>query len=275
MSRLFGFVINDAQRVACALHPAREALVTASAPEGWGLALYQGGEVLLQRHPKPLVGALDFYRAARDHRTDYLVGQVREPGTPAKLDNTQPFRFRSWVFARSGEVHPGHAALLDKVPDFLRRNIRGQDPTEGLFYLFLSFLHDANRMDDPNMKVTDAATALASALAIADKLVVDAGGQPPAANLVTTNGRILLAVRSGKPLWARQTNGINDCSHCADTTGDGRADRRRVNHEHVRALLLCSEPEKLPEGFEEIPDGMIVGVNRELVKTLTPIRPPA
>src|SRR5512144_631490 len=98
MSRLFGFVINDAQRVACALYPARETLVAASAPEGWGLASFQGGEVLLQRHPKPVVGALDFYRYAREQRTDYIVGVVRDAGTAAKLDNTQPFRFRSWVF---------------------------------------------------------------------------------------------------------------------------------------------------------------------------------
>src|SRR5262249_25554195 len=160
--RLFGFVINDAQRVACALYPAREALVVASAPEGWGLASYQGGEVLLQRHPKPVVGPLDFYRAAREQRTDYMVGHVRDGGTPAKLENSQPFRFRWWVFARSaaassspGAGQPGAAGVLEHVPDFLRRNIRGQDPAEILFHLFLSFLHDANRLDDPNVKPND------------------------------------------------------------------------------------------------------------------------
>ena len=195
MSRLFGFVINDAQRVACALHPARDILLSASAQEGWGLACYQGGEVLLQRHPKPVAGPLDFYRHAREQRTDYLVGHVRDPGTPAKLENTQPYRFRSWVFARSGAPQPGAAAVLAQVPDFLRRNIRGQDPAEGLFYLFLSFLHDSNRMDDPNIKVADVASALRSAVAIADQKAIEAGAAPAPANLVATAEIMNVALR--------------------------------------------------------------------------------
>ncbi len=274
MSRLFGFVINDAQRVGCALYPAREALIAASAPEGWGLASYQGGEVLLQRHPKPVTGALDFYRYAREQRTDYLVGHVREPGTPAKLDNTEPFRFRQWVFARSGGTKLGTAAVLEQVPDFLRRNIRGQDPVEVLFHLFLSFLHEANRLDDPNMKVADGARALGEALAIADKATVDAGGTPAAANVMATNGRILLAVRSGRPMWAQTIRGIADCPVCAEAAGESlRGDRRRFPHEHLRSILLVSEPAHVPSGFEEIPDASIVGINRELEKTVLPLRP--
>ena len=273
MSRLFGFVINDAQRVACALYPAREALVVASAPEGWGLASYQGGEVLLQRHPKPVVGALDFYRAAREQRTDYLVGQVRDGGTAAKLENTQPFRFRSWVFARSGAAVAGNAGVLEQVPDFLRRNIRGQDPAETLFHLFLAFLHESNRLDDPNIRVADAASALARTVAIAEAAAVAAGGRAAAANLIATNGRVLLAAHAGLPMWMRSVNGIADCPVCVEASPDpaGR-DRRRGNHEHVRALLVVSEPHKLPDvGFEEVADGTILGVDRELVKTTVPL----
>jgi glutamine amidotransferase len=279
MSRLFGFVINDAQRVACALHPAREALVAAAAPEGWGLASYQGGEVLLQRHPKPVVGPLDFYRAAREQRTDYMVGHVRDGGTPAKLENTQPFRFRSWVFARSGAPQPGAAGVLEEVPDFLRRNIRGQDPAETLFHLFLSFLHDANRLDDPNVKATDVGGALAGAIAIADKAALNVGAQPAPANIIATNGRILLAARNGLPLWARQVNGIHDCAVCATATAEeGKRDRRRIHHEHVKAVLVVSEPASEParvaEGFEEVADGSVLVVNREIVKSVLPIRAP-
>jgi len=272
MSRLFGFVINDAQRVACALYPAREALVAESAPEGWGLASYQGGEVLLQRHPKPVAGPLDLYRFAREQRTDYLVGQVRDASTPAKLENTQPYRFRSWVFARSGAVQPGGAEVLEKVPDFLRRNIRGQDPAEGVFHLFLSFLHDSGRLDDPNIKMADAAAALASTLAIAEQ---KAGGVSAPANLVTTNGRILLAVRAGRPMWTRRVNGIADCPVCAEKAHEpARGDRRRISHEHVRAVLLVSDPAKTADlAMEEIPDRSIVGISRDLEQTVRPLSP--
>lgn len=274
MSRLYGFVINDAQRVACALYPAREALLVSSAPEGWGLACFQGGEVLLQRHPKPVVGPLDLYRHTREQRTDYLVGQVRDGTTPAKLENTQPYRFRSWVFARSGAQQAGAAAVLEQVPDFLRRNIRGQDPAEALFYLFLAHLHERNRLDDPNLRVADATSALAATIALADKAAQAAAGQPVPANVIVTNGRLLLAARSGLPLYTRAVNGIVDCAVCADASPEEiKRDRRRTSHEHVRSLLVVSEPEKLPEtGFEEVADGTIVTVDRELIRTQTPLR---
>jgi glutamine amidotransferase len=275
MSRLFGFVINDSQRVACALHPARAALVAAAAPEGWGLASYQGGEVLLQRHPKPVVGALDLYPAARDQRTDYMVGHVREAGTPAKLENTQPFRFRSWVFAASGPTPPTaaqRAALLEHVPDFLRRNIRGQTAAEELFHVFLSFLHDASKLDDPNIGVGDTGAALAATQALASQIF----GTHIAANVIATNGRVLLAARAGRPMHVRQTNGIVDCAVCRAAAPDhAKSDRRRTHHEHVRSILIvseASEPDTLPAdaGFEEVPDGSILAVNRELAKTLLP-----
>jgi glutamine amidotransferase len=269
---MFGFVINDSQRVACALQPAREALVAPAAPEGWGLASYQGGEVLLQRHPKPVVGPLDFYPAARDQRTDYMVGHVREPGTHARLDNTQPFRFRSWVFAQSGPVDATaaqRAEILTHVPDFLRRNIRGQTVAEELFHVFLSFLHDASKLDDPNIALGDAGGALASTIKLADKLI----GMKSAANTIATNGRVLLAARSGRTMYVRQTNGIVDCHVCRDAAPDeARRDRRRTSHEHVRAVLVVSEPDKLPDvGFEEVPDGNTLAVSRDLAKTLLPL----
>ena len=71
--------------------------------------------------------------------------------------NTQPFRYRRWLFAQEGpgpsdelyaELMP---QLLQHIPDYLRRNIRGRSPAEHVFHLFLSMLHDAGTLDDPNL----------------------------------------------------------------------------------------------------------------------------
>ena len=272
MSRSFAIVINDPQRVACALYPTREVLVARSAPEGWGLASYQGGEVLLMRHPKPLVGPLDFFQQVKDLRTDYVVGQVGEPGTQGKLENTQPFRFRSWVYAQSGaadRLPEARAGLLEHVPDFLRRNIRAQAGAEHLFHVVLAFLHDAGKLDDPNLRLADGASALRGAMLLAQRLM----GDGTEMNVILTNGRILLAARSGKPLFVRQVSGIADCRLCGETLpDDSRRDRRRVTHEHVRAVLVASEPEKVTEGWEEVPESTIVGVTRDLGKTLMSLK---
>src|SRR3990170_1236754 len=104
MSRLFGCMCNEPERLRCALYPARDALVATGAPDGWGLAFFQGG-------------------------------------APAKLENAQPFRFRQWVFCHSGAVERFAAiqtGMLESVPDFLRRNIRGQTDSEHVFHLFLA-----------------------------------------------------------------------------------------------------------------------------------------
>lgn len=278
MSRLFAVVINDPQRLACALYPTRETLVAKAAPEGWGLACYQGGEVLLQRHPKPRPTPLDFFLQVKDLRTDYVVGHVMDPGTVATLESTQPFRFRSWVYAQSGggELAEARNAILEHVPDFLRRNMRAQTPAEHLFHVLLAFLHDSNKLDDPNLRVADAAGALRGALLLAQRIAA----QVPATaglgmNVVATNGRIMLAARSGKPMYIRQVSGIADCRYCSENLPEeSRRDRRKTAHEHVRAVIVASEAEKIPqdEGWEEVPDGSIVGVTRDLQKSLVAIK---
>jgi predicted glutamine amidotransferase len=281
MSRLFGIMCNEPERLACALRPVRESLVAEGVPDGWGLAFFQGGEVLLQRHPKsPSRGRIDFYQQARELRTDYLVGVVGEAAAANKLDNTQPFRFRSWVFALSGAVAPFtqiQSDMLTNIPDFLRRNIRGQSDVEHLFHMFLAFLHDSGKLDDPNIRTADVASALSGTIAMLDKLVTAAGAEAPALNLVTTNGRVLLAVRRGRPMWRYSANGIVDCQVCREAgpewRPDVREDRRRVTHEHLRSVIIVSEPDKLaPAGWEEVAEGSIVSVSRDLAVSTTPVR---
>src|SRR6478672_1996732 len=109
MSRLFAWMGNDPARVACALHPARKALVVPPETPGtkidsWGIGFYQG-EVLLQRRPKAPTEELDFYEMVKDLRTDAIMGHARAGtvGKP-KNENTHPFRFRSWMFAHHGTV---------------------------------------------------------------------------------------------------------------------------------------------------------------------------
>jgi predicted glutamine amidotransferase len=273
MSRWFGFMCNDPERVACALYPAREALLVERAPDGWGLACYQGGEVLLQRHPKP-AARLDLYAQAAGLRTDYVVGHVRGPGTPAKLDNTQPYRFRSWVFGQSGKIDRFddlREKLLDAVPDYLRRNIRGQNDSEHMFHVFLSFLHDQGKLDDSNVRVPEASGALGASVAFMRSLVASAGGQVDGLNAVTTNGRLMLALRTTSPMWVRQQNGIASCPVCKEKP-ELRADTRRTTHEHLRAIMVLSDVDKPQgEGWEEVPPHSIVGIARDLTRSIVPI----
>ncbi|MFH0901085.1 MAG: class II glutamine amidotransferase, partial [Pseudomonadota bacterium] len=247
---------------------------------GWGLAFFQGGEVLLQRHPKPVEAPFDFYAAIQDLRTDYIIGHVREPGVEAKLENTQPYRFRSWVFAHSGTVgrfEAIQAGIVEHIPDFLRRNVRSQMGSEHVFHLFLAFLHDAGKLDDPTITLADAENALRATIAMINRLVASAGAEPGCMNTIATNGRLLLATRQGRPVWLRRTEGINDCSICRahDLAGAAASasDRHRYNHEHLKSILIVSDPDRLgSDGWEEAPEGSVVGVNRDLAVSIHPLR---
>ncbi|MSP15522.1 MAG: class II glutamine amidotransferase [Myxococcales bacterium] len=262
MTRLFGVTCNEPERLPCALHSARAALTADTAPHGWGLGFYQGGEVLLQRHPKP-AGRVDFHGVLTSLKAEYAIGHVREAGFPAKLENTQPFRFRQWVFAHSGALADSdllRGSLSSAIPDFLCRNIRGGTDSELIFHLVLSYLHDAGRIDDSGLPAAEAGRALADAVRAVQRFAAQAGAAPPGLDLVLTNGRILLAVRSGRPMWWRRTNGLADCAPCREQA------RRPVAHEHLRAILVVGDPAVIEPGlgWEELPDGTLLQVTRDL-----------
>jgi predicted glutamine amidotransferase len=289
MSRLFAFVANDPDRVRCALYPARKLLVAdaqASDPpatfDGWGIGFFQGGEVLLQRRPKPPTEPVDFYALTRDLRTDVIVGHVRAGtvGKP-KNENTHPFRFRSWLFAHHGTIPAFDSIrdeLLNDVPDFLRRNIRGQTDSEHLFHLLLAFLHDASKLDDVNVTTAVVAEALRSTTALIDRMVTKHGHDPRSeCDIALTNGRILLATRRGRPVYYNHTTSIKDCPVCRDQTPEFGREPKRIDHEHLRSVVIVADPPATPPGapWQEIPDGSIISVSHELGVELTALANPA
>ena len=282
MSRLLAYIGNDPERVQCALHAGRNQLVaTTVRADAWGVGFYQGGEVLLRRRPKPPDGPVDFYELAAEIRTDVLIGHVRA-GTvgPPRNENTHPFRFRSWLFAHHGTVtafDQVQAPLLAAIPDFLRRNIRGQTDSEHLFHLFLSFLHEAGKLDDPIVGPADAASALGSAISLVERLCREAGAGPPELQVAASNGRILLAARRGAPMHIYRVRGIRDCPVCREKSGEpepeGRGTRiRPVDHDLLRAIVIVADA-TAPVGapWEEIPERHVVTVSHELETIVRPL----
>ena len=99
-------------------------------------------------------------------------------------ENTHPFRFRSWLFAHHGTL-PGFGpeagstdparpsaaqealteVLVAELPDFLRRNLRGQTDSEILFHLFLTRLHETAHLDLAEVRLSDAQAAMRRTLA--------------------------------------------------------------------------------------------------------------
>jgi glutamine amidotransferase len=278
MSRLFAYMGNDQDRVKCALYPARSLLVAdgaaATSFDAWGLGFYQGSEVLLQRRPKPPAEPVDFYALTRDLRTDVIIGHVRQ-GTvgKAKNENTHPFRFRSWLFAHHGTIPNFEGAreeLLGSVPDFLRRNIRGQTDSEHLFHLMLGFLHDASKLDDQNVTMVQAREAVRAALTLVEKAVGKSSTDGMECALALTNGRIMLATRHGAPVYLQQRSSLHDCAVCREPAPRDK----RVDHDHLRSVLVVADVKDAPPAdlkLAEVPDRTLISISHDLKVEQSPL----
>jgi glutamine amidotransferase len=280
------YIGNDPQRVRCALHAGRRELqVAPQGADGWGVGFFHSGEVLLQRRPKPPEGPIDFYEVAGSLTTDVLIGHVRTPqneASPPKSENTPPFRFRSWLFAHLGAV-PGFEKLspqlLSSVPDFLRRNIRGQTPGEHLFHLFLAFLHDANKLDDALIPSREVSRALSEALALLGRLARAAGIEEPKLAAAVSNGRILVGAAAGQPACFYKVSGVRDCPVCRDPSAgfepERRARPRGADHDHLRGVVLQAGLDGAGAPWEPLPPRSLFAVSHELETHVVPLDAPA
>src|SRR5579863_5157667 len=181
MARLFGIIGNRPDLTARVLAFEAEALKARckGGPLGWGLGFYQGDEVLMRRRPIDEREELDVAKLAADVRADLILGHVRHATVGAlRTENTHPFRYRQWLFAQTGTV-PDFERVRDRltasVPDFLRSGIRGDTDAEVIFHVFLSFLHDAGRLNDGVVEPSFVREGLRSSLAVIDGMTSEVG----------------------------------------------------------------------------------------------------
>lgn len=270
MARLFGIIGNRPDLAARVLAHESEALRARSkgAPLGWGLAFYQGGEVLMRRRPIDERPEIDVAGLASDVRADLVVGHVRQATVGAlRTENTHPFRYRQWVFAQTGTISEfDHIRdrLGASVPDFLRSGIRGDTDAEVLFHVFLSFLHDAGRLDNGQVDAPVMAEALRSCLAVVDGITSEVGAPAANLNLLVSNGNQLVAVhRSDAAMRMRVYSGKGDADLII---GDDPQLRRKIPElQRTHFTLIASDFDDPPPNgrWKVVPDCAIVTLSRD------------
>jgi predicted glutamine amidotransferase len=270
MARLFGIIGNRPDLAARVLAHESEALRARSkgAPLGWGLAFYQGGEVLMRRRPIDERPEIDVAGLASDVRADLVVGHVRQATVGAlRTENTHPFRYRQWVFAQTGTISEfDHIRdrLGENVPDFLRSGIRGDTDAEVLFHVFLSFLHDAGRLNDGQVEAPVMAEALRSCLAVVDGITSEVGAPVANLNLLVSNGSQLIAVhRSDSAMRMRVYSGKGDADLII---GEDPQLRRKIPElQRTHFSLVASDFDDAPPNgrWKAVPDCAIVTLSRD------------
>ncbi len=283
MRHLVAYFGNEPENLACALFSARGALYARSTaaeparPEGFGLGFVQGGDVLLQKRPRAETLEVDLYNLVKDTRAEALIGRVgfkHDGSTPA--EDTDPFRFRSWLFGSVGDLgdvpfEDLRERMLESTPAFLRRNIRGLSPSEHLFHLFLAFLHDGGILDQPSPAPAAVHAALRNSVQFVDKLIEAAGKGPLQVALCATNGRCFAAAGINSPIRYLAVEGISDCPVC-HAKNDASRNGRRIPHESLRALVVEADRDVASRaGWREVPDRAAVIAGPDVIPQILPL----
>jgi len=270
MARLFGIIGNRPDLAARVLAFEGEALRARSkgSPLGWGLGFYQGGEVLMRRRPIDERPDVEIAKLAGDVRADLVVGHVRQATIGAlRTENTHPFRYRQWLFAQTGtvsEFDQVRERLMASVPEFLRSGIRGDTDAEVVFHVFLSFLHDAGRLNDGPVEGPLVREALRSTLAVVDGMTSEVGSGAAQLNMMLSDGTELVSVhRSNAAMSLRVLSGKGD----ADAViGDDPQLRRKIPElARMHFTLVASDFDEAPPNgrWKAVPDCAIVTMTRD------------
>ncbi|MFT3700668.1 MAG: class II glutamine amidotransferase [Kofleriaceae bacterium] len=260
--KLFACMCNQPQRLWPALAPVRQALVAQPPVSRWGMAYSQGGDVLLVRTPKSSTNPVDLAAPLAELQTDCAVAvAVQADDGMIGTDNTPPFRFRRWMFAMSGtpQLEGASARLLEHVPEYLRRNLRGRTPGELVFHVFLAMLHDEGSLDDPNLPLAATRRALAATIKLVAAEQSKTGTEGGFGNLVCSNGRSMVLARIDHPLKLRRLWVNND---------------RNEPDPNFRGLVFLSGGDgEAKDGFEDIAANRAVLISRDLSFTLADLNP--
>jgi glutamine amidotransferase len=193
----------------------------------------------------------------------------------ASTANVGPFRFRYWLFGAVGEfgdISQIRGRLLDSIPEFLRRNIRGHSPSEQVFHLFLAFLHDAGLLESLSAQPEPAHRALSESIAFIDRLLAASGAASSKLALVVTNGRCLVALSHGHPVQYIEVRGVPVCPVCGGKESDAPHDRA-ISHDQLKAVILEADHRAdRRAGWQPIPDGGALLVGPKFAVQTVPAR---
>lgn len=271
MAHILALMSNDSSLLPCQVHRLRDR-VRFGGWDSMGMGYYLDDAVLVAKRPGD-VGPRDVAALARTVRSPAFLAIARDGGSRFDEDATDPFRFRQWLFAMDGSVQgfPDiRSKMLEGFPELVRRQLKTAVDREHVFGLFLRFLRERPRSDDPNLAAQEAARSLGNTVREIDRLERELGRPLPSPlALFATNGRIVIAVRRGRPVFYTLQEGEGICEPCS-LDGSSTQDPRVRAHRKGKAVALASEP-VAGGGFIEVPDGSTVAVGRSLDITVSSI----
>jgi glutamine amidotransferase len=276
MSATFAVFTSDPNLLQCELLRLADEIVTSdpSGANAVGLGSYAQEDVLFQRFRSPI--DLKFIsRTEPNHQSEallYHAGQLPLGMSPE--DNTQPFRYRRWMFCHGGtvpELAGLRKSLIPLLPDFLRRQVRGDTGSDLVFALFLKHVRDAGGLDDPLMDPAQGAQSLGRTIRLIEEVSGEVGPSAGTLNCIATNGSMLVAARRGRePLFYALLEGSPLCARCGIEASTVEPRPLVRAHQRRRTVAVASHPNRA-SNWIEIPDGSAIAIGEDLNLKIQPI----
>jgi predicted glutamine amidotransferase len=226
---------------------------------GWGIGFYQSGEALLRRRPLDDREVIEI-AALNDVSTGLLLAQIRTPGVGAlRTENTPPFRYRDWLFAQRGTMtgfDQIRSPLLERLPEFLRCNLRGETDGEAMFYSFLSCLDEAVGLESDRITAGQIREALRGALSRGNQLLARAGLAEAEVDWFVSDGEHLVCLHRTGSMMYRRFEAPEELEALLPEGPPG------ASLHPFRCSVVASGLEELPEKWARVETGRFVTLNR-------------
>lgn len=269
-SRMLAFLGTDHERLPCAMDKLREDLSIAPGV-GYGVAHYTDDALLLNRRPGVDVTGQSFTDLVGGLKTRVLIAHSFPEGlktTPAS--DLQPFKFRQWAVAISGitlgedaQNQDLRSQLLEGVPDFIERDIRGQSCAEAWAHRLFWQLHHADLLKDGQDPLR-VAKVLRQTLEEFKTLAIRVGRTSPKLNVLMTDGLRVFVMRDGPAVVYKQRDGIVDCRLCYNETDQNVPFGLRESHQRFRAFVIALEAEGFDQSWTQVDPGAVLIFDRNM-----------
>lgn len=275
MAQFVALIQSNATLTRCQLHRLDRAVdLGVRAGKVVGFGYFENGKVLLRKRPGHDRG-LSMEDLAGDVKSEVVFATCHRAGPGGfREEDAEPYRFRSWLFAGTGTLLPPgeRQRVLATLPAFLRRGVEGPSDAEVAFLATLGHIHGAERqLDLIDLDPMVAARALERTLFDLDAHASASGAARPEACAMLSNGRMLAAVRRGRPLAYALLEGMPDCEVCGLTREATEKDPRAKPHRTHKAVVIAARSRQDGLNWIDVPENHLLTVSRSLEVRLVPL----
>ena len=174
--------------------------------DGWGIGFYKDSVAYMVKKTGAFYDDMRILTVIDKIRTNAVVTHFRGATIgDVKESNTHPFRHGVWLFAHAGTIahfRKIKSNILQKLPETFKEKIDGNTDSEYCFNLFLSNLKGKGYLKKGDISIEKAIDAFQETALLLNTWQNETNAEDISTyNFLTTNGRYMLAMRKGKPLY--------------------------------------------------------------------------